>query len=100
MMIFQNKFTLKNFLYFGLVPVLILFYSILSANEVAVIKVQYRKAAELVPVVQTMLSPGGRVTVSQRVNSLVIVDNAEAIRRVYAYLERFGGCGPGPVFKR
>jgi len=89
MMIFQNKFTLKNFLYFGLVPALILFYSVLSANEVAVIKVQYRKAAELVPVVQTMLSPGGSVTVSQRVNSLVIVDNAEAIRRVYAYLERF-----------
>jgi type II secretory pathway component GspD/PulD (secretin) len=89
MMIFQNKFTLKNFLYFGLVPSLIMFYSILSANEVAVIKVQYRQAAELVPVVQTMLSPGGSVTVSQRVNSLVIVDNAEAIRRVYAYLERF-----------
>ncbi len=88
-MIFRNKFTLKNFLYFGPVPALILFYSILSANEVAVIKVQYRKAAELVTVVQTMLSPGGSVTVSQRVNSLVIVDNAEAIRRVYAYLERF-----------
>jgi type II secretory pathway component HofQ len=66
-----------------------LFYSVSSANEVAVIKVQYRRAAELVPVVQSMLSAGGSVTVSQRVNSLVIVDSPEAIRRVHAFLEQF-----------
>jgi len=89
MMISKKKFSSRYFLFFGLVPALILFYGVLSANEVAVIKVQHRRAAELVPVVQTMLSAGGSVTVSQRVNSLVVVDNAEAIRRVYAYLERF-----------
>jgi len=89
MMISRKKFTFRYFLFFGLVPALILSYSVLSANEVAVIKVQYRRAAELVPVVQSMLSAGGSVTVSQRVNSLVVVDNPEAIRRVYAYLERF-----------
>jgi type II secretory pathway component GspD/PulD (secretin) len=59
------------------------------AGEVAVVRVQYRRAAELVPVVQSMLSAGGSVTVSQRTNSLVIVDTPEAIQRVYAYLERF-----------
>jgi len=89
MPIFQKKFTFKYLLCFGLVTALILFSSVLSANEVAVIKVKYRKAAELVPVVQSLLSADGNVTVSQRVNSLVIVDNPEAIRRVYAYLERF-----------
>ena len=89
MMISRKKFTFTNFLCSGLVLALILLNSALSANEVAVIKVQYRKAAELVPVVQSMLSAGGSVTVSQRVNSLVIADNPEAIRRVYAYLERF-----------
>ena len=89
MMISRKKFTFRYFLFFGLVPALILFYGVLSANEVAVIKVQYRRAAELLPVVQSMLSAGGSVTVSQRVNSLVVVDNPEAIRRVYAYLERF-----------
>ena len=89
MMISRKKFTFRYFLFFGLVPALILSYSVLSANEVAVIKVQYRRAAELVPIVQSMLSAGGSVTVSQRVNSLVVVDNPEAIRRVYAYLERF-----------
>jgi type II secretory pathway component GspD/PulD (secretin) len=89
MMISRKKFTFRYFLFFGLVPALILFYSVSSANEVAVIKVQYRRAAELVPVVQSMLSAGGSVTVSQRVNSLVIVDNPEAIRRVQAFLEQF-----------
>ena len=89
MIIFQKKITLKYFLCSGLVTTLILFCSVLSANEVAVIKIKYRKAAELVPVVQSMLSANGSVTVSQRVNSLVIVDNPEAIRRVYAYLEHF-----------
>jgi type II secretory pathway component GspD/PulD (secretin) len=89
MLIFRKKFTFKYFLCFGLVAALIMFCSVLSANEVAVIKVKYRKAAELVPVVQSLLSADGSVTVSQRVNSLVIVDNPEAIQRVYAYLERF-----------
>lgn len=87
--IFRKKFIFKYYLCFGLVTTLILLCSVLSANEVAVIKVKYRKAAELIPVVQSMLSANGSVTVSQRVNSLVIVDNPEAIRRVYAYLERF-----------
>jgi hypothetical protein len=89
MLISRKKFTFKYLLCFGLVTALILFSSFLSANEVAVVKVKYRKAAELVPVVQSLLSTDGSVTVSQRVNSLVIVDNPEAIRRVYAYLERF-----------
>jgi type II secretory pathway component GspD/PulD (secretin) len=87
--IFRKKFNYNYFMCFGLATAMIFFCSVLSANEVAVIKVKYRKAAELVPVVQSMLSADGSVTVSQRVNSLVIVDNPEAIRRVYAYLERF-----------
>ena len=63
--------------------------SFAAAKEVAVIKIQYRQAAELVPIVRSLLSDNGSVTVSQRVNSLIIVDNAEAIQRVYAYVGRF-----------
>jgi hypothetical protein len=59
------------------------------AGEVAVIKVQYRRAAELVPVVQSLLSAQGTVTVSERTNSLVVVDTPEAIGRVHAYLDQF-----------
>jgi hypothetical protein len=61
----------------------------LFASKVAVIEVKYRRAAELVPVVQSLLSTQGKLTVSQRSNSFVIVDSPEAIARVHAYLERF-----------
>ena len=67
----------------------LLLFSAAPAGEVDVVKVQYRRAAELVPVVQSLLSPQGTVTVSERINSLVIVDTPEAIARVHAYLDRF-----------
>lgn len=59
------------------------------SGEVAVIEVKYRRAAELEPIIKSLLSADGKVTVSQRTNSFVIVDSPEAIQRVHAYLERF-----------
>ncbi len=85
----SGKLSFKVFLCFCLVVAATLRCSILLAAEVDVIKVQYRRAAELVPVVQALLSSGGTVTVSERTNSLVVVDTPEAIQRVHAYLERF-----------
>lgn len=89
MIVFRKKIIFLTFLCSGLGLALILLSGDLLANEVAVIKVRYRQAAELLPVVQSMLSASGSVTVSERVNSLVIVDNPDAIRRVSAYLEQF-----------
>jgi len=60
-----------------------------QASEVAVIRVKYRWAADVLPIVQTLLSPQGTVTVSKRINSLVVVDSPESIQRVRAYLDRF-----------
>jgi type II secretory pathway component HofQ len=60
-----------------------------QASEVAVIRVKYRWASEVLPIVQSMLSPHGTVTVSERVNSLVIVDNQDAVKRVRDYLDQF-----------
>jgi type II secretory pathway component GspD/PulD (secretin) len=85
----SGKFSSKAFLCFCLVLAAAMPCSILLAAEVDVIKVQYRRATELVPVVQTLLSAEGTVTVSERTNSLVVVDTPEAIERVHAYLERF-----------
>lgn len=84
-----KKSSLITFRVLGLVLTVLILVNAAAAKEVAVIKIQYRRAAELVPVVQSLLSDDGSVTVSQRVNSLVIVDNAEAIQRVHAYLEKF-----------
>jgi hypothetical protein len=36
-----------------------------------------------------MLSPQGTMTVSERINSLIIVDDQDAIQRVNAWLEQF-----------
>ncbi len=63
--------------------------SVSLAQDVAVIKIKYRWARELAPIVRSMLSPDGSVTVSERVNSLVIVDNQAAIQRVRSYLDQF-----------
>jgi hypothetical protein len=60
-----------------------------AASEVAVIRLKYSWAAEVLPIVQSMLSPAGTVTVSERINSLVIVDDPDAIGRVRAYLDQF-----------
>ncbi len=56
------------------------------AADVAVIRVKYHWASDILPIVQTMLSPEGTVTASKRVNSLIIVDNQESIQRVRNYL--------------
>ena len=89
MIVFRKKIALRNALFAILVWALILESGILSANEVAVIKVQYHRAEELLPIIRSLLSDKGSVTVSQRVNSLVVADNPESIRRVYAFLESF-----------
>jgi type II secretory pathway component HofQ len=72
-----------------LVLVAVVFCTTSMAKDVAVIRIKYRWARELAPVVQSMLSPDGSVTVSERVNSLVIFDNQDAIQRVRAYLAEF-----------
>ena len=92
-----NKFTSLDLrllgshriLFLCLCLVVMTFCSESQAKEVAVIRVKYRWASEMLPIVQSMLSSQGTVTVSQRINSLIIVDNQEFIQRVRAYLEQF-----------
>ena len=86
---FRRKLSFRAFKCFCPVLAAVLLYGASLAGEVDVVRVQYRRAAELVPVVQSLLSPEGTVTVSERINSLVVVDTPEAIQRVHAYLERF-----------
>jgi hypothetical protein len=60
-----------------------------AATEVAIVEINYLWAAELVPVIETLLSPQGKVSVSERTNALIVVDEPEAIQRVYAYLKKY-----------
>jgi type II secretory pathway component GspD/PulD (secretin) len=54
---------------------------------------QYRTAAEAVPMVQSLLSPGGRAVADGRTNSLLVVDDGETIQRVREFLLGFDKLG-------
>jgi hypothetical protein len=89
-MISKERCSISAFLGLGLVLAFVLLpFNNSLGREVAVIKVEHRWATELAPIVKSMLSADGTVTVSERVNSLVIVDSPEAIERVKAYLDQF-----------
>ncbi len=54
-----------------------------SAGAAAeVISAKYRSAAELLPIVRSMLSAEGKISVDERTNSIIIVDTEQAIARV------------------
>jgi type II secretory pathway component GspD/PulD (secretin) len=54
---------------------------------------QYRTAAEAVPMVQSLLSPGGRAVADARTNALLVVDDEQAIQRVREFLLGFDKLG-------
>jgi len=56
------------------------------AAEVAVIKVNYRSAAEILPQVQNLLSPEGKASVDTRTNSLIVVDTKESLAKIESFV--------------
>jgi type II secretory pathway component GspD/PulD (secretin) len=58
----------------------------LSAAEVAVIKVNYREASDLLPMVKTLLSPKGKASLDERTNSIIVVDTSAAIAEIQAFV--------------
>ncbi|MBN1255979.1 MAG: hypothetical protein JXA50_11945 [Deltaproteobacteria bacterium] len=56
------------------------------ATEVAVIKVNYREAADLLPLVQTLLSAEGKASLDERTNSLIVVDTAASVAKIQAFV--------------
>ena len=61
--------------------------------ETLVYPMQYRTAAEAVPMVQSLLSPGGRAVADARTNALLVVDDEETIQRVREFLQGFDKLG-------
>jgi Bacterial type II/III secretion system short domain len=60
-----------------------------SLGKTTVIRVEYRWAAEVVPVVKHFLSPDGIVTVDERTNSLIITDREDVIANIHNFLTTF-----------
>ncbi len=63
------------------------------AAETLVYPMQYRTAAEAVPMVQSLLSPEGRAVADARTNALLVVDDEETIQRVREFLQGFDKLG-------
>jgi len=59
---------------------------VLCFGEAAILRLTYRNASEVLPLVENMLSREGRAAVDTQSNSLVVVDTPESIRRVEAFL--------------
>ena len=56
------------------------------AADVAVIKVNYRSATDILPLVQDLLSPTGKVSVDTRTNSLIVFDTKESLTKIQAFV--------------
>jgi type II secretory pathway component GspD/PulD (secretin) len=57
------------------------------AAEVAVIKVNYRSAADILPLVQNLLTPEGKASVDTRTNSLIVIDTKESLAKIQAFVD-------------
>jgi len=63
------------------------------AAETLFYPMQYRTAAEAAPMVESLLSPQGRVVADARTNALLVVDDEETIQRVREFLQGFDRLG-------
>ena len=60
-----------------------------SRSETVIIRLKFRVATEVLPVVESMLSQEGKATADPRTNSLVVTDDEESIRKVRSFLADF-----------
>ncbi len=74
------------FLLFCCVTFFITIFSGLCRAETVKIPVTYREAADVLPLLKSMLSPGGEAVVDELTNSLIITDNQDAIQKIRAFL--------------
>lgn len=54
--------------------------------ETAVIRLHFRDASEVLPMVETLLSSEGRATIDSRTNSVVVSDNSESVRKIREFV--------------
>jgi len=55
-----------------------------SQAEVAVIKVDHRNASDIFPLVESLLSPGGKSALDLRTNTIIVNDTSESVAKIKA----------------
>ncbi len=69
---------------FGILVILLTIMVGSSPAEVAIIKVNYRSASDILPLVETLLSPGGKATFDTRTNAIIVNDTTESVAKIQA----------------
>jgi type II secretory pathway component GspD/PulD (secretin) len=84
-MIMKRK---RSFLIVSCITILFLAYLVVGslAAEVAIIKVNYREASDLLPLVLDLLSPEGKASVDTRTNSLIVIDSNPSLTKIQAFV--------------
>jgi type II secretory pathway component GspD/PulD (secretin) len=59
-----------------------------SLAEVAIIKVDYREASDLLPMVQSLLSPEGKASLDERTNSIIVNDTTASVAKIRSFVAR------------
>jgi type II secretory pathway component GspD/PulD (secretin) len=60
----------------------------ISSAELAIIQVNYREASDLLPLVQSLLSPEGKASVDERTNSIIVNDTSASVAEIKAFVAR------------
>jgi type II secretory pathway component GspD/PulD (secretin) len=60
-----------------------------SRLDTVIVRLNFRVATEVLPVVESMLSQEGKATADPRTNSLVVTDDEESIRKIHVFLADF-----------
>lgn len=63
--------------------------SVLCRENTVIIPIQFRRASEVMPIVQNLLSQSGKAAIDVRTNSVIITDSEEAIRKIQEFLKRY-----------
>jgi len=69
---------------FGILVILLTIMAGFSLAEVAIIKVNYRSASGILPLVETLLSPRGKATLDTRTNAIIVNDTSESVAKIQA----------------
>jgi type II secretory pathway component GspD/PulD (secretin) len=85
-MIARGKKTL--FIVFCILALSLTVLAGISSAELAIIQVNYREASDLLPLVQSLLSPEGKASVDERTNSLIVNDTSASVAEIQAFVAR------------
>ncbi len=89
-LIYHNCMSLSAKSTFFFISTILLLSLLLPANpcpaEIAIMRIHFRDASELLPLVEVLLSPEGKAFIDTRTNAIVVRDRSESIHQIRTFL--------------